>query len=176
MTELLNISDFDRIYEIMEESFPDSEFRPYSEQKALWKNESYKVIGVREEGKIIAILALWSFDGFIYFEHLATTPACRNRGIGAQIIKEVRESTSKPLCLEAERPEDEITRRRIAFYERNGMVLNKYDYIQPSISAGRPEVPLYIMTSPSPIDREKYNEIRDTLYEKVYGIKENKAE
>lgn len=172
MTEQFNLSDFDQIFEIMEKSFPLTEYRTYDEQKALWNNNFYKVIGVRKDSKIIAFLAMWDFDNVLFLEHLATTPECRNLGIGASIIHEVLGSTDKLVCLEVEHPDDELTERRVGFYKRNGMFLNEYDYIQPPISKGREAVPLYIMTSGSPIDEEKYKEIKSTIYKNVYGIED----
>ena len=35
--------DFDRIYEIMEKSFPDDEYREYEEQRALFLRPEYSV-------------------------------------------------------------------------------------------------------------------------------------
>lgn len=172
MTEQFNLSDFDQIFEIMEKSFPLTEYRTYDEQKALWKNDAYRVIGARQNGKIVAFLALWDFDNVLFLEHLATTPECRNLGIGASIIREVLESTDKLVCLEVEHPEDELTERRVGFYKRNGMFLNEYDYIQPPISKGREAVPLYIMTSGSPIDELKYREIKSTIYKNVYKVED----
>lgn len=171
MIEQFNLSDFDQIFQIMKDSFPLTEYRTYDEQKALFENKYYKVVGVKRDGRVIAFLALWGFDEFTFLEHLATTPECRNAGIGKQIICDVLASAEKLVCLEVEHPDDELTSRRVAFYERNGMFLNRYDYTQPPISEGRDPIPLFIMTSRSPISEERYIEIRDTLYDRVYGIK-----
>ena len=37
----------------------------------------------------------------------------------------------RPMVLEVELPEDALTRRRIGFYERHGLVFNSYPYLQP---------------------------------------------
>lgn len=172
MIEHFNLSDFDQIFEIMENSFPLTEYRTYDEQKALWSNPYYKVVGVRKDGKIIAFLAMWDLENVLFLEHLATTPECRNGGIGRHIIREVLDSTDKLVCLEVEHPDDDLTKRRVEFYKRNGMFLNEYDYIQPAISHGREPIPLYIMTSRAPINESTYNEIKSTIYKTVYGIED----
>ena len=169
MIENLSIKDFDKIYEIMEKSFPLTEFRPKDEQAALFNNKYYRVIGTKENGTPIAIAAIWCFDDFIFIEHLATLPENRNHGLGAQLLNEIINSTSKIVCLEVEPPVDAITRRRVAFYERNGMFFNEYPYIQPSISMGREPIPLFIMTSKSKIDRGEFLKIKNTLYKHVYN-------
>ena len=38
------------------------------------------------------------------------------------MLQELVKQYQKPICLEVELPEDELTRRRIGFYERNGFV------------------------------------------------------
>jgi GNAT superfamily N-acetyltransferase len=152
----------------MEKSFPLTEIRPKSGQAALFENKYYKIIGIKENDSPIAIAALWCFDNFVFIEHLATTPECRNKGLGAQILREIISSTHKTVCLEVEPPEDELTRRRISFYQRNGMFFNSYPYIQPAISKGREPIPLFIMTSKSEIDEQKFIEIKNTLYKEVY--------
>ena len=74
------------------------------------------------------------------------------------------------ICLEVEFPDNEISRRRIGFYERNGFVLNNYPYIQPPISEGRNPVPLKIMTTDKGITEEQFNKIRALLYKYVYNV------
>ena len=44
-------SEFDRVYEIMEESFPYDEMRTYEGQKALLKNDNYKLICKKDENE-----------------------------------------------------------------------------------------------------------------------------
>ena len=173
MIQQLNFSDFDTIYGRMEKSFPLTEFRPKSEQAALFENKYYKIIGIKENDLPIAIAAIWCFDDFIFIEHLATTPERRGNGLGAQILREIISGTLNAVCLEVEPPENELTRRRIAFYKRNGMFFNSYPYIQPSISKGREPIPLFIMTSKGEIDEQKFIEIKNTLYKEVYKVTSN---
>jgi hypothetical protein len=50
MIEQIYFNDFEKIYEIMEKSFPLTEFRTKDEQSALFKNKYYKIIGIKENG------------------------------------------------------------------------------------------------------------------------------
>ena len=171
MIEHIEINEFNQIYEIMEKSFPLTEFRPREKQAELFKNKNYRVLGIKENEKIISIAAIWQFENFTFIEHLATVPEKRNCGLGAKILQSIIDGSKNPVCLEVEPPEDDLTRRRVAFYERNGMFFNSYPYIQPSISEGRAPIPLFIMTSKSQIDENTFNKIKSTLYTQVYGIK-----
>ena len=74
------------------------------------------------------------------------------------------------ICLEVELPEEEMSKRRIGFYERNGFYYNDYEYMQPAISKGRNEIPLRIMTTSGKVTEDRYNEMKDILYQYVYGV------
>ena len=75
------------------------------------------------------------------------TESCRGLGLGSKMLKETAKLFEKPLCLEVEPPTTDIARRRIRFYERNGMCFNDYEYVQPPLSEGQNSLPLKIMTS-----------------------------
>ena len=166
--EELNVARFDEVYDIMEKSFPFDEVRPREGQRKLLSNPVYRVYTFSEDDKILALAATWHFDDFLFLEHLATSPEARGRGIGSQMLSYLAENGTKTVCLEVEPPESEITRRRIAFYERNGFCLNRYPYAQPSIAPGRAPVPLMIMTYGDYVSEEEFIKTRDLLYKEVY--------
>ena len=163
MLQRINETDFPEIYRIMQASFSDDEYRPYDEQLALFEEPEYRIYYMPA-----GFLAVWEFESFIYIEHFAVDPALRNSGTGSVMLKELVKQYQKPICLEVELPEDELTRRRIGFYERNGFVFNEYPYIQPPISKGKSPVPLRIMTYRSEITREEFQKMKEILYRRVY--------
>ena len=171
MLEKLDIKEFDIIYSIMINSFPDDEYRPNDEQIKLLENKNYSILVMRNEKKqIIAFIAVWDFTEFLFIEHFAVDKDNRNKGFGKIILNELKTITRKMLCLEVEPPQCEITKRRVEFYKRNGFYLNEYPYIQPSISSGKKPVPLMIMTSENKIDNSKFESIKKCIYENVYKI------
>ena len=163
MLQFTSQSDFSEIYRIMQASFSDNEYRPYDEQLALFEEPEYRIYYMPA-----GFLAVWEFESFIYIEHFAVDPALRNSGTGSAMLQELVKQYQKPICLEVELPEDELTRRRIGFYERNGFVFNEYPYIQPPISKGKSPVPLRIMTYRSEITREEFQKMKEILYRRVY--------
>lgn len=163
MLQVIKQTDFPEIYRIMQASFPDDEYRPYEEQIALFQEPEYQIYYMPA-----GFLAVWEFESFIYIEHFAVDPSLRNNGTGSAMLQELVKQYQKPICLEVELPEDELTRRRIGFYERNGFVFNDYPYIQPPISKGKSPVPLRIMTYGKGITREKFEEMKEVLYRRVY--------
>jgi len=169
MLYLINENEFDKMYLIMKKSFPEDEYRPYDEQKALLKNKFYNLyVEKKTRDCVSAFIALWNFKDFVFIEHFAVDISFRNQGYGSLILNEVKEKTNKIICLEVEVPNTEITKRRVGFYERNGFYLNSYPYIQPPISTGKNPVPLMIMTSNRNIDIIEFNNIKECLYKNVY--------
>lgn len=172
MLEELQVKDFDKVYSMMEESFPVDERRTYEEQKALLDNEMYSIyiLPDTENDNIKAFIAIWRFDDFAFVEHFAVSSLYRNGGLGALILQEVKKLLSSMICLEVEPPEEEMAKRRIGFYERNGFYYNEYEYMQPAISKDRNEIPLRIMTTGGKVTEDRFNEMKDILYQYVYGV------
>ncbi len=165
MIEKMKKEYFDKVYAIMEQSFPSDEKRPYEEQKKLLDNPSYSIY---IEDKKNAFIATWQFDDFVFIEHFAVRKEYRNTGLGSKMLGEFLEKQKKTVCLEVELPDTEMAKRRIGFYERNGFFLNEYEYFQPPISKGKKIVPLMIMTSGTKIKENTFKIIQDTLYKEVY--------
>lgn len=163
----INIADFDKMFEIMEKSFPEDERRPKNEQKMLFDNPLYKV---HCAGEIKGFMAVWEFEKFVFLEHFAVSPEHRNEGLGSKMLSALVGMYGKKICLEVEPPETDIASGRIEFYKRNGFYLNEYPYIQPPISKGKRQVPLMIMTSGGVASKCEFEEIKSTLYKEVYKI------
>lgn len=169
MIEKLKNQDFDKVYDLMEQSFPSDEYRPYEEQKALLNNPAYSVYVLYNESQDIkAFIGVWNFHEFAFIEHFAVNPAYRNGGIGAGMLNEMVKLLGKRVCLEVEPPETEMASRRICFYMRNNFFLNEYPYMQPPISQGKKAIPLLIMTSGSKVNEDIFTQIKSTLYKEVY--------
>ncbi len=79
-------------------------------------------------------------------------------------------SANKKIVLETERPETDIARRRIRFYERLGFKLNRHNYTQPAYSPEKKPVPMFIMSHPKEITEQEFSAIREKLHKTVYGL------
>ena len=148
--EKLDRSDFEEVYRIMEQSFPADERRKKEGQQKLLDEEKYELLGVRNEGVLLAFLAVWEFTEFVFIEHFAVSEKARK------------------VVLEVELPEDSLKKRRIGFYERHGFTFNEYPYIQPPMGEDRHEIPLRIMSAPEPLSEDEFQSVRTELYESVY--------
>ncbi len=176
MLTLCTLEEFDAAYTILQASFPPEEYRPYAAQRALLERSDYRLLLHREEdGRPVALCAVYDIDGWCFLEHLAVTPAARCQGLGARSLHELSRH-SAPICLEVELPTHELARRRIGFYQRCGFVYNEYPYVQPPMAEGLPPVPLRIMTYGRAITKTEFIALRDLLYHTVYRVREEDKE
>ena len=169
---MIRISEemFSRAYAILEASFPTDEYRPKNEQKALFSRPEYRMWGMEDGGEICGFAAVWELGEITFLEHLAVAETHRNRGLGAQMLQDLATFAQGRLVLEVELPETELCKRRIGFYERCGFWYNDYDYTQPPISKGKQPVPLRIMSYGKALTEAEFTQVRDVLYQTVYGV------
>ena len=130
-------------YRLYEASFPPCERRSERDYDAALA-----------DGRLYAE-SVWDGD----LEHLAVEPVLRGHNYGARILYDLCRRAGR-VILEIDPPEDEISRRRRGFYERNGFVYNEYDYIHPSYL--RPPQPhrLMVMSYPEAISPAEFEAFR----------------
>ncbi|MBQ9806961.1 MAG: GNAT family N-acetyltransferase [Clostridia bacterium] len=173
MLERITAEDFESLYLLIKTSFPPTERRTKEGQRALFDTEKvYQVYGSKNEetSAVEAFLAVWELDSVLFLEHFAVDPNLRGKGLGSRLLCELAGMSDKPLCLEVEPPLNDIAKRRIEFYKRNGFFLNEYPYIQPSLAKGQPPIPLMVMTYGHAVDQNGFEKIRDELYKRVYHV------
>lgn len=164
--------EFDEIYAIMQEAFPKEERRNYANQKKLLENRNYCFLIRKDEGKITAFFAFWKFQTFWFGEHFAVDPSVRGKGLGGIMLDMLTQKSSVPFIIEVEPPENEITRRRIAFYQRHGFFLNnQFHYLLPPQQEGLPAVPLIIMSHNKILTQQEFELIKEEVYLTVYNVK-----
>lgn len=157
---------------LMKQAFPSAEYRDLNELRLYTdtKPHFYNNI-IMEENRPIGFFTYWDFDTFYYAEHFAVDPSLRNGGYGKQVLALLRDTLSRPIVLEVEMPEDEMARRRIGFYERNGFVLWSNDYHQPPYRPGDDFLPMRLMVHGA-LDSEKdYECVKGRIYKEVYNVK-----
>lgn len=170
--EDINSEELIEAWKIYDGSFPADEKRDFELHKECMKNREFSFNAVFCDEKICGFIALWDFDDFVFIEHFAIKEELRNKGIGKEIVCKIKEKNEKMIILETLKPEDDISARRIAFYERNAFVINDFDYVQPSYGKGKESVPMKIMSYPEKIKSEKFEDIKKEIYSSVYGIKD----
>lgn len=138
-------------WSIYEQSFPDCERWDEAKYDDAFEDPRFEAAGVWLEERLAGIVFSWKGPGFRYLEHLAVPPAMRGRNLGSQVLRTFCERVGH-VILEIDPPEDDISIRRLHFYERAGFAANPYTYIHPSFR--RPFQPhrLVLMSYPAAID------------------------
>lgn len=166
------------VEELLHSAFPIEERRDDNAQRNI-TDENHRfgcyLITVTIDGNDlpVGLINIWVLNGFHYVEHLATTPSLRNKGYGKLIMQKIEEMFHGILILEVERPENEITKRRIGFYSRCGLHLCKRSYLQPSYHKDGKTLPLLLMFRGTEDIDDSFEHIRDEIYKHVYGHTSN---
>ena len=184
---------WDSLVRIYLQSFPIDEQRPIESIARLITKEShytlYAIVNTtdylpsvadytsssnnsfREEGyqQPMGLLSTWEFEDFIYIEHFAIEPSLRSQGYGTKAIQTFIQEHSKPIILEVEPPTNEQSIHRIRFYERCGLSLYEYPYIQPAYTPTSNPIPLRLMGT---IDLEAtpLSLVSNILHKEVYAL------
>lgn len=160
------------------ESFPSTERRNWktNEDAQLWiaAHKDCRIYLIYYKSIFAGFLNCWnlhtSSGEILYIEHFAVSPSQRGNGLGAAALQTIMADSKTSIILEVEPPTDELTRRRIAFYERNGLKLHSaLPYLQPPYFPGNQPIILKIMSSPELGQSEIESEIIPVLHRKVYN-------
>ena len=139
--------DFEIALDILRQSFPPVETRNRDEQIAVAAHKDYRLCLVKDGNSVVGVVGIWQTDGMLYLENFCVAPDLRNGGYGSAIVRRLAQAADGgAFVLEAELPTDDITRRRIGFYKRNGMVVNAYPHVQAHLRAGDPDLPLVVLS------------------------------
>lgn len=165
---------FERLFKIIEYSFPKNERRGFDEHFDEFKKPLFRSLVREENGNIEGFMNYWQLDGFVYLEHFAVAKELRGHGLGSELMEKLCGIVKCPIILEVEPPETgDAAVHRINFYKRLGFHLNGYEYFQPPYNINEKPVRLMIMSRPSPLSESRFAEIKHILYRDAYETDEN---
>lgn len=117
-------------------SFPACECKPLEAIRALAAEGRYELLGLYDGAALLGYATLWStpeWPDYVLLDYLGVTAARRNGGLGAELLRLLREKFRSwdGIIVESEAPEggqsDGIRQRRMNFYRRNGYTFLRYD-------------------------------------------------
>lgn len=158
--------ELNRIRSLYEESFPQSEKKPF--EMMLEKRELFELLVIENEEGCFCGLAIMILAGeWVLLDYLAVEPGQQGAGVGSMALRELQErygrerivveieSTTGPEAEEAENLRDRL--RRKAFYLRNGMKQSEFRVKLLGVE-------MEVLTFGRKIDFEEYV----SIYEKVF--------
>ena len=158
--------DFDTIFDELEKSFIPEERRERDEARRLMAEGAYTAYHIIDGDIRVGVITVWELEGFAYVEHFFTYSEFRNKGYGSEALSRIKEKY-ETVVLEAEPPRDELTKRRVSFYERNGFCRNEQYYFQPAYRKGGNGVELVLMSRPELL--HDFDRAAAEIYRRVYG-------
>ena len=115
---------------LFSEAFAANERKPLEDILTLADQGRYELWGLFDGRQMLGYATLWKQEGIplVLLDYLGVSAALRNGGLGAGILSRLK-GQRFPIVTESELPvsgdtdaENEIRRRRIGFYRRNGFV------------------------------------------------------
>lgn len=162
-------AELDEISNLYLTAFPPEERRTFAEfKKQFEQKKCFKVYLAKNDNVIQGFINLWTFDDFAFIEHFAVMPALRGQNIGQTILNEIRSVSGLPILLETELPLNDISSRRIRFYQRNGFHLLDKHYVQPSYDGVTPGPELKLMSTTPSLSNESLEQMIEIIRRNVY--------
>lgn len=155
-----------------EESFPLAERRTFGQLIQLLDCPDMNLCAILEQEQLVGFIIYWQWDTLLYVEHFAIDPQQRGLQFGQKAMQLLVTLDPAWLVLEVELPTDDISRRRIQFYERQGFSRNPFAYHQPPYRADGTGIPMELLSIPAIHDQERFStfskQIRENVYERFY--------
>lgn len=160
---------FNNYYKRKKEDFVFAERRTLFADKRALNKPNFKQCYITKNNNNIGYICYWDLGEFIFIEHFAIFKEIRCQGNGTKFFKWFAENQTKPIIFEVDTPVNEISKRRIKFYNNLGFVLNKYNYIQPAYRLLGKSVPMSIMSQNKELSKNEYNTYVAQIYKNVYN-------
>lgn len=170
-----DISDplLDLVEKTYNDSFPEGERRSFHLVRELIRqNSRFTLYSLLRDDVYVGFITAWRFEEFTYAEHFAVDESARNGGIGAKGMAQFLSFCNTPVVLEVEMPVDDMSKRRIGFYERLGFVLDNHVYFQPPYRIGESWLEMRLMTFGEINLEQSFEKVKDRIHKHVYGVKE----
>ncbi|RHR40053.1 GNAT family N-acetyltransferase [Parabacteroides sp. AF18-52] len=148
-------ADFEQLYRI---SFPIFEQRTEEQQLLAFSSPSYHLVAYVEDGTFVGFIAYWEFTHYLYIEHFAIHTDLRGKGYGSIVLKALQDSCDKRLLLEIDPVTDDVSAKRLHFYELNGFSANPYPHIHPPYREGFHGHDLVVLTTKGKITQDEYTQ------------------
>ena len=159
------------VEELMQTAFPQQERRNADLQREYTDNKPHFHTHIILNANLpIGLITIWDMESFHYIEHFAIHENYRNKGYGQKVMEFIINEIKGMIVLEAEEPSDDITYRRIRFYQRLGFVMLDVPYQQPPYRSEDQWFPMKLMTLRGNNFPLEYERVRGNIYKEAYNI------
>ena len=159
-------SRWSEVWNLYEESFPVAERRKAEDHLSACNDNRFFPLSVWDGNQLIGLMFFWEWDNYRYLEHLAVNPDLRGHGYGTQLLNYLRES-KHTIILEIDPLINELSVRRLQFYERAGFTLTPYRFVHLPYRLDGIKQELLILSYPKMITKEQHNHFLEFVGEEV---------
>ncbi|NLZ95050.1 MAG: GNAT family N-acetyltransferase [Bacteroidales bacterium] len=152
-----NSVQWNKVWNLYKESFPLAERRKLEDHLRACKNEFFHPLSAWEGNQFIGIVFYWEWKNYRYVEYLAVDPELHGHGYGSQIIKQIKDS-QHTIILEIDPLINELSVRRLQFYEQAGFSLTPYRFVHLPYRLDSETQELLILSYPQMITKEQHKE------------------
>ena len=163
------------VWNLYEESFPVAERRKMEDHLLACTDERFFPLSAWDGGRLAGLLFFWEWKGYRYLEHLAVTPELRGQGYGSEMLRYLRDS-EQTIILEIDPLVNELSVRRLQFYERAGFTLTPYRFVHLPYRLEAQPQELLILSYPRMITKEAHNDFLQFVNEEVIRYCEQPVE
>lgn len=156
-------TDWGIIWRIYRDSFPLHEQRQEQHQQAKMLDPNFHCQIFRQNGKILGFIFWWECNELVYIEHFAINPALRGQNYGSHLLATFCKTVGRNVILEIDPPEDEVSIRRLRFYQTLGFCLNDYPHVHPAYQPSYEGHVLRVLSHPNPLSNNEYNKFKRLL-------------
>ena len=159
---------FPRVWEIYGYSFPRYEQRTIEHQRTAFNSPLYHMDACVEGDAVIGLIGYWIFPDYVYIEHYAMAREARGRGYGTKILGDfLARMAGRIVVLEIDPVVDEVSTRRLEFYQRLGFQESPFRHTCPKYRPDEVEGELWVLTWPVTVDCDFYERFYNDLHQVV---------
>lgn len=161
--DTLEIANINHLYD---SAFPAYEKRSFQGRQLILNHQDYYLYYFTENEVFIGFVECWKINDFYYVEHFAISSNLRGNGYGQKILQLLSKQVNN-IILEIDPVIDEISRKRLRFYQHCGFKQNEYQHFHPSYHTEFAPHQLEVLSFPTTIDWQVYQQFNQKLADVV---------
>ena len=155
------------IHDLYHSAFPAAERRDWEQlMKMLTTTPEMALQLIKHDHIAIGYIIIWSLEEWSFIEHFAIATEQRGKKYGETIMKNL--SGQLNLILEVEQALSTDAKRRIAFYEKQGLNCLSVIYHQPSYTDAKVTFEMLLMSNIAERNEQHFTIVINKIKEYVY--------
>lgn len=157
-----NIENIEEVNALYDLAFPHYEQRSHPGRSKILMHKDYHLYYYTDDSTFVGFIGCWKMHDHFYIEHFAITPQLRGQGYGQIVLKQFCRDAQK-VILEIDPVIDDMSQKRLSFYQYCGFKHNNYQHVHPCYTSGNQPHELKVLSFPQEIGEQVYQLFNDRL-------------